>query len=513
MEKGFKVKIGIIIIALLALGALWQFRDYFPGGEKEVRIIEKSAVDITPVAERQTLAEEVTATRKTGITRAVELISPSVVNISTESEIKVRSPYRQFHDQFFDEFFREFFGPLPEQKFRTQSLGSGFIINKDGYILTNRHVVEGADSIKVTLADGRSFKGTIQGKDTVTDLAIIKIKAKDLPVAKLGASADLEIGEWAIAIGNPFGFEHTVTVGVISATGRSVAAGSGSLKGRKAYHNLIQTDASINPGNSGGPLVNVLGEVIGINVAIATPSGGSVGIGFAVPVDAAKPVIGDLVKYGEVSRAWIGIVMQNLTPEMLKYFDLEKKEGALISDVIKDGPADKAGLKRKDIILQVDGEKIKNTYNLQQKIQTKKIGAKVELLILRNGEKKKISVTTAKRPSEEEPAGKEKITPVETKAYLGIEVSPVTPQLVQRYNLTEEEGVVITDVEPGSPADFAGIARGDVIKEINEKSISSLSDYNEKVKKLEPDKSVLLLLKRRSYTIYITLTPTEKPKK
>ena len=520
MQKGSKI--GIILIAFLMLGLLWTYRDYFPGGSKGENIFHVlnpvpkiSPVNINQTGKPQIFNEQVTSFRETAITRAVKLASPAVVNISTEAEIKVRSPFRQYHDKFFEEFFEEFFGPYPEQKYRTQSLGSGFIINENGSILTNRHVVEGADSIKVTLADGRTFTGRVQGKDTDTDLAIIQIKTKGLPFLKLGTSADLEIGEWVIAIGNPFGFGHTVTVGVISATGRSLLAGSQSLGAGKPYHNLIQTDASINPGNSGGPLINVNGEVIGINVAIATPSGGSVGIGFAIPIDDAKPVIKDLVEFGEVTRSWIGVYVQELTPEMAKYFGLKKETGVLISDVVKGGPAEQAGIKRKDIIITVAGEKVKGPNDLAQKIQSKKIGAKVELLILRNGKEEKISVTTTKKPSEEELFGREKPEEVKFEAYLGIKVSPITPELAQHYNLTETAGVVVTQVDPGSPADLANLARGDVIKEINEQSISSVSDYNQEAAKLEPNKSVLLLIKRETrretYTSYITLTPTEKP--
>jgi Do/DeqQ family serine protease len=327
-------------------------------------------------------------------------VQPSVVNITTEKTIAVQ-PWDRFGEDFFkgspfEDFFRGFgFGPPGggrEYQYKQRSGGSGVIVDKEGYILTNNHVVEGADKVKVRLNDGREFIATIKGQDPRTDLAVLHIKAKDLPVARLGDSDKLEVGEWAIAIGSPFGLEHTVTVGVISAKGRS-GLGTGT------YEDFIQTDASINPGNSGGPLINIDGEVIGINAMIIQPG---TGIGFAIPINMAKQILNDLIKKGKVVRPWLGISAQDLSPELSEHFKVKEKEGVLVSEVHPGTGAEKAGLVSGDIILSVDDKPIKNASELVKEIQKKKVGEKVKLSIIREGKPLVIEVTTMAMPEKAE---------------------------------------------------------------------------------------------------------------
>lgn len=329
-------------------------------------------------------------------------VQPSVVNITTERTIAIQ-PWNRFGSDFFrgtpfEDFFRGFGTPGgKEYQYKQRSGGSGVIVDKEGYILTNNHVVEGADKVKVRLNDGREFTATVKGQDPKTDLAVLHIKAKDLPVAQLGDSDKLEVGEWAIAIGSPFGLEHTVTVGVISAKGRS-GLGTGT------YEDFIQTDASINPGNSGGPLINIDGEVIGINAMIIQPG---TGIGFAIPINMAKQILNDLIKTGKVVRPWLGISVQDLTHELAEHFKVEEKEGVLVSEVHPSTGAEKAGLVSGDIIKSVDGQPVKNVNELVKAIQRKKVGEKVKLNIIREGRSLMIEVSTSAMPEKAELEKKE----------------------------------------------------------------------------------------------------------
>ena len=327
-------------------------------------------------------------------------VQPSVVNITTEKTITMRPSDRFGQDFFkgspFEDFFRGFgSSPREEEKayqYKQRSGGSGVIVDKEGYILTNYHVIEEADKVKIRLNDGREFAATVKGQDPKTDLAVLHIKAKDLPVATLGDSDKLEVGEWAIAIGSPFGLEHTVTVGVISAKGRS-GLGTGT------YEDFIQTDASINPGNSGGPLININGEMIGINAMIIQPG---TGIGFAIPINMAKQILNDLIKTGKVVRPWLGINVQDLTPEIAEHFKLKEKEGTLVGQVYQGTDAEKAGLASGDIIISVDDKPIKNVGELVKEIQKRKVGQKVKLNIIREGKPLTIEVTTAAMPEKAE---------------------------------------------------------------------------------------------------------------
>jgi len=346
--------------------------------------------------------DELTSIKSLGqaFVEVAKKVQPSVVNIATEKTITMR-PWDRFGEDFFkgspfENFFRDF-GSSPREEgkgyqYKQRSGGSGVIVDKEGYILTNNHVIEGSEKVKVRLNDGREFTATVKGQDSKTDLAVLHIKAKDLPVPILGDSDKLEVGEWAIAIGSPFGLEHTVTVGVISAKGRS-GFGTGT------YEDFVQTDASINPGNSGGPLINIDGEVIGINAMIIQPG---TGIGFAIPINMAKQILNDLIKTGKVVRPWLGISVQDLTPEIAEHFKAKEKEGVLVGQVYRGTDAEKAGLASGDIIISVDDKPIKNVGELVKEIQKRKVGQKVRLNIIREGKPLTVEVTTAAMPEKAE---------------------------------------------------------------------------------------------------------------
>ncbi|HMK74742.1 MAG TPA: Do family serine endopeptidase [Thermodesulfobacteriota bacterium] len=422
---------------------------------------------------------------------------PAVVNITTEKTIAMR-PWDRYGEDFFkgspfEDFFKGFgFSPREkgkEYRHKQKSGGSGVIVDKEGYILTNNHVVEDADKIKIRLNDGREFTATLKGQDPRTDLAVLHIKARDLPVAALGDSDKLEVGEWAIAIGSPFGLEHTVTVGVISAKGRS-GLGTGT------YEDFIQTDASINPGNSGGPLINIDGEVVGINAMIIQPG---TGIGFAIPINMAKQILSDLIKQGKVVRPWLGISVQDLTPEMAEQFQVKEKEGVLIAQVHQGTGAEKAGLLSGDIIKSVDEKAIKNGNELIKEIQKKKVGQTVKLALVRDGKPMTVEVTTAAMPVKPEAMHEKDI-----EEKLGAMVQELTPQLAARYRISSEikRGVVVVGVEEGSPAEDIGLQEGDAVLEINRKKIETVKDFEKAAKDMNMEKGVVLRLHRRGNTFY-----------
>jgi len=428
-------------------------------------------------------------------------VQPSVVNVTTEKTVTMKPWGDRFGEDFFkgspfEDFFRGFgFSPREKEKeyrHKQRGGGSGVIVDKEGYILTNNHVIEGADKIKVKLNDGREFTATMKGQDSRTDLAVLQIKAKDLPVATLGDSDSLEVGEWAIAIGSPFGLEHTVTVGVISAKGRS-GLGTGT------YEDFVQTDASINPGNSGGPLINIDGEVIGINAMIIQPG---TGIGFAIPINMAKQILSDLIKTGKVVRPWLGITVQDLTQEMMEHFKVKEKEGVLVGQVYPGTGAEKAGLASGDIIKSVDDKAIKSVGELIKEIQKKRVGQKVKLGIIRDGKPIALEVTTSSMPDKPE-AAKDKDKEIEET--LGAKVQELTPQLASRYRVSGvKQGVIVLGVEDGSLADEIGFQEGDVILEINRKKIETLKDFEKAMKEASVEKGILFQIHRKGSSFYIT---------
>jgi serine protease Do len=421
----------------------------------------------------------------------------AVVNISTVKIIKggggifrFRSPFGQ-EDQFND-FFERFFKDQVPKDYRQKSLGSGFIIDKDGYILTNNHVVEQTDEIKVKLSNNKEFEAKIIGRDPKTDLALIRIETEgDLTPLPLGDSDKLEVGDWVIAIGNPFALDHTVTAGIVSAKYRKIGAGS--------YENFIQTDASINFGNSGGPLLNTRGEVVGINSAIYSGGGGSIGIGFAIPINMAKEILPQL-KEGKVVRGWLGVMIQKITPELKEKLRLKDEKGALVADVTRDGPAEKAGIKRGDVIISFDGKEIKEMSELPFIVASTPVNKTVLVEVMRRGKKKGIKVKIGELKEEGEV--KEAI---EEKSDLGMTVEQITPELVRQLGLSERSGLVVVQVENDSPAENAGIRPGDILVEIDQEPVDDLSEYREKMRKYEKGDTILFLVKRKGTTLYLTL--------
>jgi len=421
----------------------------------------------------------------------VERVSPAVVNIDTLRIAVYRSPLAPF---FSDPFFRRFFGDIPEleRQVPQKGIGTGFVFRSDGYILTNEHVIHGANKIKVTFIDGKEYEGKVIGADPLTDIAVVKIDADNLPTIPLGDSDKARVGEFVIAIGNPYGLSHTVTVGVLSAKGRPISAGD---SGRE-YENFLQTDAAINPGNSGGPLLNLRGEVIGINTAILPYAQG---IGFAIPINMAKSILEQLIEKGRVVRAWLGVYIQDLTPELAQKFGLSEAKGALVADISKGSPAEKAGLRRGDIILKVDGKEIPTVSSLQQEIRSCRPGERVRLEVWRDG---KSIVLEATLEELKESAAE---TPEVQQVDLGFEVAEITDDLVERYSLRTTRGVVIVSVRTGGPADEAGLRPGDVILEVNRTEITSLADWEEALARITPGDTVLLLIDRGGRTYFVPL--------
>ena len=425
--------------------------------------------------------------------KLAEMAGPAVVNIRTVKTIKGGGPvFRQFQrgprgrENPMDDFFERFFGENVPREFKQPSLGSGFIIDKKGYVVTNNHVIEDADQIKVKVADDMEFDAEVVGRDPNTDLALLKIESeKDLPVLTMGNSDELKIGQWVVAIGSPFGLERTVTAGIVSAKGRVIGSGP--------YDDFIQTDASINPGNSGGPLLNMKGEVVGINTAIIASGSG---IGFAIPVNLAEGIIAQLKSAGEVTRGWLGVAIQDLTTEMAEYYGLKDRKGVLVADVFEGDPADKAGIQAKDIILAVNGKKIETSRQLTAMIAGLKVGETAKVEVFRNGKSKTFAVKLAKRSDEKLTA--RTLPPKSEEEELGIRVTNLTSEMAQRFNLGEAAGVVVVGVESDSKGSEAGVRVGDIIKEINHQVIESVKDYTASVQKIKTGESVNLFIWRKN---------------
>jgi serine protease Do len=422
-----------------------------------------------------------------------EKVRDGVVNIQVVKKVaNVAFGGRGFRGNPFGDFFGPFGGgdssPAPEQR----GVGSGFILNKEGYIVTNNHVVEDADQIKVKLANGKEYDGKVIGRDPKTDLALVQIDgAPDLRPLALGNSDDLKVGSWVVAIGSPFGLEQTVTAGIVSAKGRVIGSGP--------YDNFIQTDASINPGNSGGPLINTTGEVVGINTAIIASGQG---IGFAIPVNMAKDIAGQLKTNGHVTRGWFGVSIQEMTPELAKSFGLTAKKGVLVAQVVPGSPAEKAGIEQGDVIVEFDGKAVAESKDLPQIVASTPIGKSVDVKFWRNG--KELN-RQAKISATEESAEVSK-TPAHKKT-LGIAVENLTPEMARRLRLKNTTGVAVTQVEPGSPAAEAGIQSGDIIREVNRKPVKDADDLLQKVEQAKEQSNILLLVQRGQNNLFAAVTP------
>ncbi|MCS7214015.1 MAG: DegQ family serine endoprotease [Candidatus Calescibacterium sp.] len=458
----------------------------------------------TELSRREVIKQEMQAVPQQGggqiyglpqIADIVEEVRKGVVNISTTRVEKQQNPFYWFFgpgpfgQREREEFFRRFFGEPEIERF-SRSLGSGFIMSSDGYIVTNSHVVRGAKDIKVTLWDGRSYDAKLVGVDDATDIAILKIEEKNLPFLKFGDSETLRVGDWVIAIGNPFGLGHTVTVGVVSAKGRSL--------GIARYEDFIQTDAAINPGNSGGPLLNLKGEIVGINTAILNPSGiaAYAGIGFAIPSSLASKVVSALIKEGKVKRAWLGVYIQEVSPDIAKAMGLPEPSGALVTEVLSGSPAEKAGIKRGDIIMEFDGKKVKSFKELPLMVSLSPVGKRVNLKVIRDGKELSFELVLVEMPEESKIAqqpGEQQEQPQEEGIYIknfGMRVkdTPSGPQVIS--------------VDPGSAANMAGITQGDIIVEINRKEVKNSADVE---RLLKDQKSALFLLNRGGRYVYVAI--------
>lgn len=490
MKKRFFFGLSFLLAGII-IGILFSVKlDILPDTESQGQKQEPSSAVIAPTLEGFSMEDAVINVAST--------TGKAVVSISTEHTAKTKGGQKKYYFNYpfggegqfggednFRKFFDEFFGSLPDREYKQVGLGSGVIIDRAGYILTNEHVIEDADKITVTLSDGREFKGEVKGRDLRSDLAVIKINASNLPIAVLGNSDSLKIGQWVVAIGNPFGFamqnpEPTVTAGVISALHRTLGR---MISADRDYNDLIQTDAAINPGNSGGPLVNLRGEVIGINVAIFSTSGGYQGIGFAIPVNSAKRIISRLIEGKKILYGWLGVTVQDLTEDLTKYFGFPDKEGILVVKVLEGSPAQKAGIKESDVIKKFDNNPVRNVRELLSAVAKTEAGRSVKVLLIREKKELVLDVQIGERPQNLESAG---VTQV-FKNWRGLTVEDINPQNANRYNIEEKQGVVIVDVEPSSPADAAGLVPGDLIVELNKRPVNNASDYDKLVQGLKGD--------------------------
>ena len=445
--------------------------------------------------------DQIAQSGQAAIKAAISRVAPAVVKVEATKE--VAGWWEEFLN---DPFFRRFFGEPPFGGRQVTSLGSGFIVEYQGgkYVLTNNHVVDGAEAIRVTAQDGRVLEAELVGTDSWLDLAVLELKdADDLPTAPLGSSGALEVGDWVIAIGNPLGFDYTVTLGIVSALGtlRPRPDGSGY------FRRMIQTDAAINPGNSGGPLVNAYGEVVGMNTIIARQSQGLAveGINFAVPIDEIKRALPQLISQGTVTRAWLGVYIQDITPGMEDKFGVAPGQGVLVADVVKGSPAEEAGIQAGDVIVSVDDVPVGSTDELQTEIMYRSPGDVVQIGIVRDGESLTIPVTLGERPGEEELAGMPPGQAQEGIKKFGLTVQAITPDLAERYGLDTARGVVVVDVEPGSKAYWGGVEEGDVILEVNRQPVQSIGDWNLIVSQLSEDEDVLLTVLREGRTRFLLL--------
>ena len=443
-------------------------------------------------------------------------ISPAVVSLKVEKQVANEMPLSglPFNDSsgpFNDELLRRFFGDrLPEmpkqrqapaQKHAVVGQGSGFIVSQDGYILTNHHVVGDASKVVATLQDGRELHANVVGSDPQTDVAVIKLDAKNLPTLPLGDSSAAEVGEWVLASGAPFGLTHTLTAGIVSAVGRNSV-------GINNYENFIQTDAAINPGNSGGPLVNVRGEVIGINTAILSKSGGSMGVGFAIPINMAKQVYDQIREHGSVVRGHLGVMIQSLTPELAEQFGVRDTHGILVGDVQKGTPGERAGLKQGDVIVEMDGQPIHDIAVFRNSVAMKAPGAKIGLTVLRDGQRVSVTATLDKL-SESSKVASSSTEATKSLSPWGFSIQPLTSELAKKFGDSENSGVVINEVAPNTPASDAGLSPGMLVQQVNRQKVHNTDEFNAALSHLKNGKSVLLLVTYGQSSRFVVLKANE----
>ncbi len=424
--------------------------------------------------------------------QVAESVGPAVVNINTVTRVSGRTPVEEF---FGDEFFKRFLPDSPERPQVQRSLGSGVIVDPSGIVLTNAHVVERATEIEVSTADGKKHKAKLAGVDKKTDLAVLKLQGGGpYPAANLGDSDAVKVGDWVLAIGSPFGLQKTVTAGIISAKGRSIGQGP--------FDDFLQTDAAINPGNSGGPLVNMSGEVVGINSAILSRTGGNVGIGFSIPVNMAKRIYTELAAKGKVTRGWLGVSIQPLTPELAKSFGLKEPNGVLISDVMQQSPAASAGIASGDVIIEFDKKKVDSPQELQKAVAATTPGRAVPLKVWRDKSEKTLEIKIGETPDETVALKSTN----KGKSLLGLDVRPITPELARQLNLRTPDGVIVFSVDEESAASEAGLQRGDVIREVNRQKVRSVPDFEKVTKDVKDGDRVTVLLQRGPQSLYVAFT-------
>jgi serine protease Do len=471
-------------------------------------VLSKAAADVPQETQDPAGQQKAAPTQQTmdNISRLFEQAalkaSPSVVPITAEQVVETQSnfgsPDESLRDFFGEDFFKRFFGQPPQEQKRTvRSLGSGVIVSSDGYILTNNHVVANADKLFVVVGDKKTYPARVVGTDPQTDVAVVRIEAKDLPAATLGNSDAVNVGQWVIAIGNPFQLMHTITAGIISAKGRSSV-------GLANYEDFFQTDASINPGNSGGALADLNGNVIGINTAIATPSGGSIGIGFAIPINMARQVMDSLISKGKVVRGYLGLLPQDIDENLAKALGLKTTEGVLIGDVTPNGPADQAGIKRGDVILSFDGKKVEDATQLRLMIADMAPKTKAKVSLLRQGKTLDVTAVLAERPKTTQEKAPEQEQPEgQTGEKLGISLQDLTPDIAAQLGYEKEKGALVADVASGSPAEDAGLGRGDLIKEVNRVPIGSVREFEKAIKGFKAGEVIALLVRRGPTTLFV----------
>ncbi len=472
---------------------------------------------VIPVTGRGEENESIAILKRMGnaFASVAEKVSPGVVGVRSEKMVArsvQQMPFGQPFDPFSDDFFEYFFRrrtpqeEAPRREYRQRAQASGIIISKDGYIITNNHVVADAEKVMVDLVDGRMVEAEVIGTDPESDVAVVKVKADNLTPVALGSSETLQVGEWVLAIGNPLGLSHTVTAGIVSAKGRSgfnVAT----------YENFIQTDAAINMGNSGGPLVNLNGEAVGINTFILGPGGGNIGIGFAIPINTVREVVDQLIKTGTVERGYLGVVPQDLTPELAEAFGLKATRGAVIAQVTEDSAAARAGLQRGDVVLEFGGIAIESATQFRNLVAGRKPGEEVQIVVLRDGERETLTAKLDRRPPAEELRGEQqeqRRRQDESQQRLGLTVQDLTPELAKRFGFRDLAGVIITRVVPGSEAAEKGLREGYVIREVNRQPVSNVQQFQEAVSQaISEDRSILLLVTDGQVSQYIVLSPSQ----
>jgi len=494
---------GVIIGLLIAVGFEWNQTG---NAEPPVKVVNQPG----PEAQQANQGGLNVAQQLSNVFASVAAeANPTVVTIFTETKVKMSGSSGSPFDQFFggDDFFKKFF-QLPQQQGNLieHGLGSGVIVDPNGIILTNNHVVDGAENIKVQLFDGSEYVAKVKGTDPRTDLAVITIEAKNLKPIKIGNSDIARVGDWVLAIGSPLNpeLEHTVTAGIISAKGRSGV-------GLSQYEDYIQTDAAINPGNSGGALVNMEGELVGINSAIATQSGGNMGIGFAIPSNLAKIIMTDIIKTGKVVRGWLGVYIQNVTPEIAQAMNLSSPQGVIVSKVQENSPAQKAGLKPEDIIQQFNGKDVTSSVELSTWVASTSPGTTVTLKILRNDKPMDVKVKLEELNTEEEQKMEAQAEGQSTVNKIGMIVANITPDLISKYQLPKDvKGVVITSVDPNGIAAEAGLQEGDVILKFNRNAVESVDQFDKIMKQVKPGDNVLFYLLRNDANLFIAFTMPQK---